>query len=129
VKEVSCETKGSYCLCHYCKCEKGRVHCGKPDLQFGYGREEGPVMPAVQMYKCKWSEDFKNYSQAEVTSRVGENPVFKKNQPSGFFLVFLVFLVFLGYLFFFVFFVFFCPHERVFRVFSVSRILKGVSRL
>ena len=38
VKEVSCETKGSYCLCHYCKCEKGQVHCGKSDNQFGYGR-------------------------------------------------------------------------------------------
>ncbi len=41
----------------------------------------------------------------------------------GFFGFFGVFLVFLG------FFGFFCPDKRVFRVFSVSRILLGASRL
>jgi hypothetical protein len=50
-------------------------------------------------------------------SRVVKNPgLFKKSQPSGFFV-------------FFGFFGFFCPDERVFRVFSVSRKLLGASRL
>jgi len=25
---TACIVKGSYCNCHYCKCEKGHVHCG-----------------------------------------------------------------------------------------------------
>ncbi len=25
---TACIVKGSYCNCHYCKCEKGWVHCG-----------------------------------------------------------------------------------------------------
>ena len=62
-----------------------------------------------------------------VHIRVGKNPVFfKKTQPSGLFGFFFGFLGFLG---FFGFFGFFCPDERVFRVFSVSRILLGASRL
>jgi hypothetical protein len=51
--------------------------------------------------------------------------VLKKNQPSGFFLgfFFFCFFVFLGFLYI-------CPEEsRLFRVFSVSRILLGASRL
>jgi hypothetical protein len=44
--------------------------------------------------------------------------VYKKNQPSGC----------LGFLFFFGF-LYICPEERVFRVFTVSRILLGASRL
>jgi hypothetical protein len=54
---------------------------------------------------------------------VGKNQgSFFLKKPSGFFGFFL---------FFFVFFVFLyiCPEERVFRVFSVSRILLGDSRL
>merc|ERR1711971_86638 len=31
-KGTACIVKGSYCNCHYCKCEKGHVHCG------GYGK-------------------------------------------------------------------------------------------
>ncbi len=31
-KGTACIVKGSYCNCHYCKCEKGWVHCG------GYGK-------------------------------------------------------------------------------------------
>jgi hypothetical protein len=49
-----------------------------------------------------------------------KNPGFfkkQKNQPSGFFWVSLVFFIYI------------CPEERVFRVFSVSRILLGASRL
>ena len=45
---------------------------------------------------------------------------YKKNQPSGFFGFFWFFGGFLGFL---VFLKYICPEERVFRVFSVSRIL------
>ena len=31
---TACIVKGSYCSCHYCKCEKGHIHCGKHG---GYG--------------------------------------------------------------------------------------------
>ncbi len=47
----------------------------------------------------------------------------KKTKPSVFFVVFFFFLFFLGV------FTYICPEERVFRVFSVSRILLGASRL
>jgi hypothetical protein len=53
-----------------------------------------------------------------VPVRVGKNPGDLKKKPAQW-----IFLVFLG------FFGFFCPDERVFRVFSVSRILLGASRL
>jgi hypothetical protein len=49
---------------------------------------------------------------------------FFKNQPSGFFCLFFWF--FWVSLFFFIYI---CTEERVFRVFSVSRILLGASRL
>ena len=32
--------KGSYCQCHYCKCEHGFLHCGK---EKGYGGHKGSV--------------------------------------------------------------------------------------
>ena len=32
---TACIVKGSYCNCHYCKCEKGQVHCGYG--KHGYG--------------------------------------------------------------------------------------------
>ena len=33
--------QGSYCQCHYCKCEKGQVHCkGHGHKSGGYG---GPI--------------------------------------------------------------------------------------
>ena len=34
---TACIVKGSYCSCHYCKCEKGWVHCGK---KHGYGKKD-----------------------------------------------------------------------------------------
>jgi hypothetical protein len=55
-----------------------------------------------------------------------EKTRFFKNQPSRFFWFFWVFRVFWV---FFVFFIDIFPEERVFRVFSVSRILLGASRL
>jgi hypothetical protein len=52
----------------------------------------------------------------------------KKKKPAQW--VFLGFLVFFGFSGFFVFFFIYLPKERgVFRVFSVSRILLGASRL
>jgi hypothetical protein len=55
----------------------------------------------------------------------------KKPSPVGFLSFFGFFGVFLFFCFFcfFLFFFNICPEERVFRVFSVSRILLGASRL
>jgi hypothetical protein len=62
--------------------------------------------------------------------------VLKKNQPSGcfwffsgVFVFFFCFFLFLFFLVFFIFLLYICPEERVFRVFSVSRILLGATRL
>ena len=35
-KGTACIVKGSYCSCHYCKCEKGHIHC-KGHGHGGYG--------------------------------------------------------------------------------------------
>jgi hypothetical protein len=56
-----------------------------------------------------------------------KNPVYlKRTSPVVFFWFFRVLWVFL---FFWVFILYICPEERVFRVFPVSRILLGASRL
>ena len=34
---TACIVKGSYCSCHYCKCEKGWVHCGH---KHGHGKNK-----------------------------------------------------------------------------------------
>ena len=34
---TGCVVKGSYCQCHYCKCEKGQLHCSKK----GFGSHKG----------------------------------------------------------------------------------------
>ena len=34
---TGCVVKGSYCQCHYCKCEKGQLHCQKKGLGFNKG--------------------------------------------------------------------------------------------
>ena len=34
---TSCVVKGSYCQCHYCKCEKGQLHCRAKGLAFHHG--------------------------------------------------------------------------------------------
>jgi hypothetical protein len=36
---TSCIVKRSYCQCHYCKCEKGHLHCGSK--KGGYGHDKG----------------------------------------------------------------------------------------
>ena len=38
---TACIVKGSYCQCHYCKCEHGFLHCGKG--KDGYGGHKGWV--------------------------------------------------------------------------------------
>ena len=36
----ACIVKGSYCSCHYCKCEKGQINCGKGHGHGGgYGKK------------------------------------------------------------------------------------------
>ena len=37
---TGCVVKGSYCQCHYCKCEKGQLHCQKKGLgsHKGFGK-------------------------------------------------------------------------------------------
>ena len=38
-KNDHCIVKGSYCQCHYCRCEKGQLHCKEdPKKKPGYGR-------------------------------------------------------------------------------------------
>ena len=37
---TACIVKGSYCQCHYCKCEKGHVSC-KGHGHGGYGEWKG----------------------------------------------------------------------------------------
>merc|ERR1712064_17076 len=35
---TGCVVKGSYCQCHYCKCEKGQLHCSKKGFG-GFGHK------------------------------------------------------------------------------------------
>jgi len=38
-KNDHCIVKGSYCQCHYCRCEKGQLHCKEdPKKKPGYGK-------------------------------------------------------------------------------------------
>ena len=34
---TACIVKGSYCQCHYCKCEHGHLHCKGHGHGGGYG--------------------------------------------------------------------------------------------
>merc|ERR550532_3715588 len=37
---TACIVKGSYCQCHYCKCEHGQLHCkGHGHSSGGYGKK------------------------------------------------------------------------------------------
>jgi len=36
---TACIVKGSYCNCHYCKCEKGHISCGGYGHGGGYGKK------------------------------------------------------------------------------------------
>ena len=44
---TGCVVKGSYCQCHYCKCEKGQLHCQKKGLGFhkGFGKIIASLYP------------------------------------------------------------------------------------
>ncbi len=70
--------------------------------------------------KCEWP---KNPVRNATVLRVGKDPFFfKKPSPEGYF-------GFLGFFGFWFFFIYICPEEKVFKVFSVSRILLSASRL
>ena len=45
---TACIVKGSYCQCHYCKCEKGHVSCKGYGHEKGYGEEKMVMLNAVQ---------------------------------------------------------------------------------
>jgi len=50
---TACIVKGSYCNCHYCKCEKGHVHCGYgKGKKYCYGSTEGEYCHC-DYCKCK----------------------------------------------------------------------------
>ena len=51
-KGTACIVKGSYCNCHYCKCEKGHVHCG------GYGKG-GHGMLLCWFVTCSFPRKYK----------------------------------------------------------------------
>ena len=36
---TACIVKGSYCQCHYCKCEHGHIHCKGHGHGGGYGKQ------------------------------------------------------------------------------------------
>ena len=36
---TACIVKGSYCQCHYCKCEHGQIHCKGHGHGGGYGED------------------------------------------------------------------------------------------
>jgi hypothetical protein len=78
-------------------------------------------IPIGQWPQSSSSDDQSHLLQAGLEKT---RAFFKKPSPV-FFLGFLGFLIFLGFLFF----LYICPEERVSRIFSVSRILLGASRL
>jgi hypothetical protein len=55
-KGTACIVKGSYCNCHYCKCEKGHVHCG------GYGKHgHGKDGVRRKFLAQNFNSGYKNY--------------------------------------------------------------------
>jgi hypothetical protein len=70
-------------------------------------------------------EERKLLSQCQQQVGLEKTRVKKKNSPVGYFGIFAFFFGFFGFLRFFLY----CPEERVFRVFSISRILLDASRL
>ncbi len=93
------------------------------DSKESFRQPELPGGPVRQPYFSRSipSPPIDCYKIPAPTTQSWKNPdFFKKTQPSGFFGVFWVFLGFFG---------FFLPRREGFRVFSVSRILLGASRL
>ena len=52
-KGTACIVKGSYCNCHYCKCEKGHVHCGGYG-KHGHGKFSNSHQPKCSHYLMHW---------------------------------------------------------------------------
>ena len=62
---TACIVKGSYCSCHYCKCEKGWVHCGYKHghgKKYCYGSMEGQYCHC-DYCKCKHGFGSKGYGK------------------------------------------------------------------
>ena len=57
-KGTACIVKGSYCNCHYCKCEKGHVHCGGYG-KGGHGKTFYPINlnDSILLLKCFFLEN------------------------------------------------------------------------
>jgi hypothetical protein len=84
---------------------------------FGLKRH-GAVHSDSRPYQCKACK--LSYKREDQLRQGWKNPGFKKKKPAQWDFWFLgVFL----------FFLYICPQKRVFRVYSVSRILLGASRL
>ena len=41
---TACIVKGSYCQCHYCKCEHGHLHCKGHGHGGGYGKRNAKLL-------------------------------------------------------------------------------------
>ena len=57
-KGTACIVKGSYCNCHYCKCEKGHVHCGGYG-KGGHGKTFYPIIlnDSIFLFECFFLEN------------------------------------------------------------------------
>ncbi len=130
VSLLKCKTCANFDFCEACFYSRsahkhGFSRIGEPGSAAVFAGRPGRARRGGQNY---------DMSGGGGPGRVGKNPGLKKkkNSPVVFF-GFLVFLGFLGFLGFFLgfsgFFLHICPEERVFRVFSVSKILLGASRL
>jgi hypothetical protein len=62
--EEYCQTKGSYCLCHYCKCEKGLINCKNAGYgkKYCYGDSEGEFC-SCDFCKCQHGYGVKGYGK------------------------------------------------------------------
>ena len=49
---TACIVKGSYCQCHYCKCEKGHVSCKGYGHDKGYGNNEFYISSIFYGHTC-----------------------------------------------------------------------------
>jgi hypothetical protein len=97
--------------------------CRDADDPAGQGERHAEALPAAA------ADHLPEGAQRHEPHSAVEGRVGKKPSPVGFFGFFWFLSFFLGFFGFFGFFIYICPKERVFRVFSVSRILLSASRL
>ena len=48
--------QGSYCQCHYCKCEKGHIHCKGHGHGGGYGKLELIIIMGVDWRLVRYTK-------------------------------------------------------------------------